>query len=298
MSDELAPGLVSLESGTFDGPDPSQAPPPETADASTLPDTEPEGVVEVQGRRMVPVDALVAERRRVRESSERAVAERIAPLEAKAREADQLRAALTDAQPYLEHLRQHPELLQPPAPTPIESTISDDEARNEARDLELYAPDGQPDVARAKRIIARRRTEVMTAAQMAAAEAVGPITSASAQQTSRHNFVQMATAARGQVDPRHLAQMWASLPAELTQHPQVGELVLNAAIGEAVRAGRSVSPGSIRPQVSEPAGGRPGPGFRMNPFMQKIARSAGMSDEAMAKGANTFRPNDINLIGD
>ena len=298
MSDELAPGAVSLEGGTLDGPEQTPLPAaPETGQADAS-DPDPEGVVEVQGRRMVPVDALVAERRRVRESSERIAAEKMAPLEAKAREADELRSALTAAQPYLDHLRQHPELLQPPAPTPIEATISDDEARNEARDLELYAADGQPDLARAKRIIGRRRTEVMSAAQQAAHEAVGPITSASALQSSRHNFVQMAASAHGQVDPAHLARMWASLPAELTQHPQVGELVLNAAIGEAVRAGRAAPSGGRPPQLSEPSGGRPGPGFRMNTLTQRIAREAGMSDQAFTKAAEGFRPNDINVIGD
>lgn len=291
MSTELPPGALSLDDATLDSPPVAPLPPEPAAEP------EPEGIIEVQGRRMVPVDALVKERGRVREATERAIREKeIAPLQAKAAEVDNLRAALRDALPHLQHLQRHPELMEPPKPTPIEEQIPEEEARAEAQDLELYDPQGKPDVSRARRIIARRRTEVMSAAQQAAQAAVGPITSQTAQTSSRDNFVQMATKGRGRVDPAALASKWTQLPTELTQHPEVAELVLHAAIGEAVLGARQ-EPGR-GPQASEASGGRGGPGFRMSQLQQRIARSAGMSDEAFAKGAGGFRPNDINVIGD
>ena len=106
----------------------------------------------------------------------------------------------------------------------------------------------------------------------------------------------MATEGRGRVDPKELAAIWTQLPAELTQHPEVARLLLEAAAG---RAALAVGGGGGRaPQLSEPSGGRPGPGFRMSAVTQKIARAAGMSDQAFAKGAAEFRPNDVNVIGD
>lgn len=290
---------TDLESGATFAPDAALetpgAPLPPEPDAAA--DAEPDGVVEVQGRRMVDVSVVAAERRRVRDVTERTIREKeVAPALAAAREADDLRTALRDAQPYLNHLRQHPELLEPAAPTSQESQVTEAEARDEARDLELYAADGQPDVARARRIIARRRTEVQSAATQAAAAAIEPLTSQTANAASRNNFVQMATQGRGQVDPAVLAQLWAQLPHELTQHPQVGELVLNAAIGHSVRAagGRSPAP----PILSEPSGGRSGPAFQMTPLTRKIAHASGMSEQAFAAGAKGYRPNDINVLGD
>lgn len=265
---------------------------------------EPEGVVEVTGRRMVPVETLSAERKRVREATERAIREReIAPLQAKANEADAMRSYLQQVQPHLERLRQHPELLEEPKPQPMEAQISDDEARNEARDLELYDAQGQPDLGRAKRIIARRRTEAIAAGQAAAQAAIGPITSQSAAQASRQNFAQAALSrgADGQqlVDPRVLAQLWAQLPPELTQHAQVRDIVLNAAIGASVRAGKQgpQRPTQAQPFSESPSGQR-GATFQHSKFTRDIAQAAGMSEKAFSEGARTYRPGEVNTLGD
>lgn len=267
-------------------------------------DPEPEGVVEHQGRRMVDVSVLAAERRRVRDATERAIREReIAPLQQKAQDADRLRDALAQAQPYLDHLRQHPELLQPPKPTQLEEQIGDDEAAAEARDLELYdSRTGQPDLGRAKRIIARRRQETQTAAHQAAQAAVGPITSQTAQSASRDNFVTMATQRdvnnQPLVDPKTLAEMWASLPPELTAHREVGELVLNAAIGKSLRAGRRVARPERDPLVSEAAGGRVGQSYQMDHMAKQIAKHAGISDKQFQESGKGYQPGMTNVLGD
>ena len=295
---EIHPDAVSLEDATIDGPPISQTP-AEPDDAA-----EPEGVVEHAGKRMVDVSVLAAERRRVREATERTFREKeLGPLQAKAAEADQLRAALNELRPIVEQVRRNPDLLKPPKPTTAEEQVTDDEAAAEARDLELYnAQTGQPDIGRAKRIIARRRQEAQSAAQQAAQAAIGPITSQGAQSASRQNFVSMATRrdAHDQplVDPKALAEIWASLPAELTQHAEVGELLLDAAIGKTVRGGARVPRADRAPIVSEPAGGRNGPSYQMDRMAKQIANHAGMSEKAFTDAAKTFRPDTVNIIGD
>lgn len=295
---DIHPDALSLEEPVIESPPIQQAHEPEPEDH------EPEGVVEHQGRRMVDVSVLAAERRRVRDVTERAIREKeLAPLQRKADEADQMRQALAEAQPYLNHLRQHPELLQPPKPTSLEEQVGDDEAAAEARDLELYdARTGQPDLGRAKRIIARRRQETQSAAQQAAQAAVGPITSATAQDRSKQNFVQLALERDGNdqpvVDPKVLAELWAQLPADLTQHPEVGRLVRDAALGKSVRTGGRVSSAPREPLISEPAGGRVGQSYTMDHMAKQIARHAGISDKQFADAGKGYQPGVTNVLGD
>lgn len=303
MSD-IHPDALSLEEPSLESP-PIQQEPVETVQETD--DAEPEGAVDVQGRRMVDVSVLSAERKRIREATERATREakdkEYEPVRQQAAEAERLRQALNDAQPYVEHLRRHPELLQAPKPTTLEEQVSDEEAIAEARDLELYDQrTGQPDLTRAKRIIARRRTDAQAAAQQAAQAAIGPITSQTAQQTSRQNFVSMASRrdASNQplVDAKTLAEFWAQLPPELTQHAEVGELILDAAIGKSYRTRGRVAAPERAPIVSEPAGGRSGPGYQMDRMAKNLAQHAGMSDKAFSEAAKKYEPGAVNILGD
>lgn len=303
-SQTISPDALSLEDApTIETPPIQQAPVDHEPSAQADDDVLPEGVSATDGK--VDVSVLAAERRRVRAATERAIREReLAPLQAKAQEVDQLRAALAEAQPYLNHLRQHPELLQPPKPTPLEEQISDDDAAAEARDLELYdGRTGQPDIGRAKRIIARRRQDALTAAQQAAQAAIGPITSQTAQSASRENFVSMATQrdANNQplVDPKVLAEMWTALPPELTAHREVGELVLNAAIGKSLRTGTRISRPEREPLISEPAGGRVGQSYQQMDHMAKqLAKHAGLSDKQFQEAGKGYQPGMPNVLGD
>lgn len=290
--EDSTPTLESVSTGQL----PAEAPPDD--DHAEL-----EGVVEIQGKRLVDVSVVAAERKRARDATEKRIREtELEPLKLKAQEVDHLRAALADAQPYVDHLRKHPELLQTPKPTPLEEQISDEDAAQEARDLELYRSDGQPDTMRAKRIIARRRQEAQTAAEAATKAVIGPVVSRSAQEASKQNFVSMAMRRDGQgqsmVDPKVLAEYWAQLPPELTQHPEVGELVLDAAIGKSIRTTGRVPRAERPPPVSESPGGRSGPSWQMTEQAKAIAKSAGLSEKAFAEGAKEYKPGQINVIGD
>lgn len=307
MSD-IHPDAVSLEDAPAGAQIESQPIAQPTADATPeAEDAEPDGVVEVApGKRMVDVSIVAAERRRARETAERRKDQEYEPLKQAAAERDQLRAALAEVRPIIEQVRQRPELLQPPKPTPIEEQISDEDATQEARDLELYRSDGQPDIVRAKRIIARRYKEASHAARQATEAVVGPITSHTAQQASRQNLERLALQRDPDgepvlgrlVDPQTLAKLWAQLPPEMTQHPEVAEIVLDAAIGQSVRKGGRVARPERGPVISEPAGGRGGPAWTPNDTAKKIAREAGLSDKDLAASAKTYVPGGINVIGD
>jgi len=177
--------------------------------------------------------------------------------------------------------------------------VSDEEAIAEARELELDdARTGQPDVERAKRIIARRRADVTSAAQQAAQAAVGPITSATAQDRSRQNFISMAQQNRETVDPRALAEMWAQLPHELTAHPEVAELIRDAAIGKTIRTKGHVPRAERAPVFTEPAGGRTGPTYEMDRMATSLAKNAGISQADFKKSASSYTPGASNVLGD
>lgn len=301
---EMNPNAVSLEEPTLDGPpiqpDTPQEPQETPAVAAADDDAEPEGVVEHQGKRLVDVSVLSAERKRTRAATERALREKeITPLQ---QQLDQLKGALSAVQPFVEQIRQHG-MPQPPKPTKAEELVSDEEAAAEARDLELYdSKTGQPDIGRAKRIIARRRQDAQAAAQQAAQAAVGPITSQTAQSASKQNFAAYASqrdpAGQPLVDPKLLAEMWVQLPAELTQHPEVGQLILDAAIGKSVRTTGRVQRAERAPVLSEPAGGRTGPQWQMDRMAKSLAQAAGLTEKAFTEGAKGYQPGAVNVLGD
>lgn len=297
---------VSLEDSTpqdepaLPGPDPGGGAPPEE---------EPEHLeaVEVKGKRMVDVSVVAAERRRAREVTERVIREKeVAPLKEIATQYEQLKAYVSQITPYVDHLRAHPELLQPPTPTSAEAAVSEEEAAEEARDLELYRADGQLDLSRAKRIVARRRQETTAAARAAAHAAVGPVQKQTAEELSRRNLERIALQQdpQGQpllqtsVDPKVLAQLWAQLPAELTAHPEVGDLLVDVAMGRTQRVRGSGVPRPVRgPIISESAGGSR-PNWEMDPLTKAIARAAGVTEKTFEERAKTFQPGVPNVIGD
>lgn len=304
---EMNPNALSLEDApahTIETPPIVQ--PSAEPDAQAVPDdAEPEGVVEHQGKRLVDVSVLAAERRRMREVTAAAKEKEFAPVREEAQRAKQLEAALAEVRPIIEHVRQHG-LPKAPAPTPVEEQISEEDAAQEARDLELYRADGQPDVVRAKRIIARRRTETSAAAKAAAEAAVGPMRSDSAEEASRRNLERLALqrdsagtpVLQRSVDPKILAQLWAQLPAELTAHPEVADLVMNAAIGATIRRRGSVARPERDPTLSEPSGGGSGPRWQMDTLTKGVAQAAGMSEKKFAESAAAYKPGQTNVLGD
>lgn len=270
------------------------------ATGETKPEPEPEGVIEVQGQKLVPISALITERTRAREATEERLRKEYEPLKVKAQQTDQLAADLEAIQPHLEYLRQHPELMEPKAEAA--PTISDEEAEKYARRLELYTPTGL-DLRRAKQIIADNRAEITRVAQEAAQQAVQPALQATAQQVSRQHFLwaaqQRGSDGRALVDPAILAAEWAKLPAELTARPEVAQHVLKAAIGESAVSGkRQPAPDDREPLFTEaPGGGRQEP-YRLSPLERRVAKDAGLNEQQWADRAKQYQPDRLNVLGD
>lgn len=279
-------GAMSLEDETSP-PEPAKEPDD---------NAEPEGAVDVQGRRMVDVSVVAAERKKARENTEKSLREKeLAPLQEKVKEVDALKAALNELRPYADLARQHPELWKQPEPTPDAEKVSDEEAATHARRYQLYLADGQPDLKTAKTILADHRNEIRTVAAQAARDAVGPIQAATAEERSRNNFAAMLHLKNsdGQplVDPETLAKEWVQLPPDLTQHPQVAETVLNAALGKMYRSGKRVSTPAREPLLSEAPSGRSATG---TVTLSKLDKRLGLTDKDIAG----FRPDSILTIGE
>ena len=277
-------------------PDPNPNPNP-SPEPTIVPEPEPSGVVEVQGRKLVPLDALIAERERVRTATENKLRADFKSTEDKAALAEQLQADLAAVQPHLEYLRAHPEVMQRQEPKAPD--ISDEDAEKTARDYELFTPTGL-DLARAKRIIAKQREETKRVATEAAQEAIKPYAESSFTSASRQNFVWAASqrAADGSplVDPTHLAQLWSTFPAELAANPDVAKVILKAAIGEAVIAGRPAPAQALEPTLSEPSGGRGPEPYHISQLEQRMAKATGLSEKDWTASAKTFQPDRVNNL--
>lgn len=264
-------------------------------------DHEPEGTVDVQGKKMVPVAALVAERERATKKTEEKLRAEFEPTRHKAAQADQLAADLEAARPYLEHIQQHPEILQTQSQRQ-EPQISDDEAEKVARDYELYTANGL-DLPRARRILAKQRTEITFAAQEAARQVIQPVLQGNATQAARQNFIWAATQkgpdGHPLVDPTLLANVWARVPPELAQHQEVARHLLQTAIGEAAMSGhrRPAAP-THDPTFTEAPGGGRGGHYQISDIERKVARTAGINEKDWTSRAQAYRPDAVNVLGD
>lgn len=265
------------------------------------PEPEPEGALDVDlggsKQRVVPVGVVAAERKRAREATETKLKGEIDALKVKADKAEKLEADLQQLRPYLEHLQSHPELLKKEEP-PEFQRISDEEAERFARNYELYSATGL-DLGKAKRMIADQRADTRRVATEAAQEAVKPLAATSAAQLSRQNFAWAAGEAQKRgVDPAIVAQTWTLIPPELSQHPEVAQLLLRASIGDAVYAGKAIRAPQNEPTFSEAPGGPRGGQYQISPMEQRIAHNAGMKESDWTKAAASYQPDAVNSLED
>lgn len=289
MPDDLSQAIPLDE--PFPGTDPEPPAPDE--------DAEPDGAIEVHpGRRMVDVSVVVAERKRARESTEKRLRDtELAPLKAKADQAEALQQALDAARPYVELVQQHPQWLQQQPVNP-EDSISDEEAEQEARELQLYNAESQLDIRTAKRVIAKRRAEAYQIAQQATRDAVAPYAEQTAAQAQREQFLSMVheLGADDILTPEHLARQFAELGPNLTQHPQIARVALERAVGQAYLKRRQSrgAPPPREPLYSEAPGGRQSPPLTLT----DTARKLGLSKADLDASNKTFVPGGASPIGE
>ena len=146
---------------------------------------------------------------------------------------------------------------QPPV-DPGEAILAKQDAEDLARTLELYTPEGQPDLARARKLAAMMRGVGRQEAQ----GAVAPLSQNMAQGqagTLKTQYAQVKDKAGRTVNSQILDQIWGIVPPELiAKDPAVAGILYYAARGYAAHHGLDEPvPPARAPILSEPAGGRP-----------------------------------------
>jgi hypothetical protein len=257
-------------------------------------DAEPEGTVEVApGRRMVDVSVVAAERKRAREIAKNDAEKELAPLREKAAKADALQQALDTVRPHLERLQQQP----PPQQTAPEDSVTDAEAETYARRHQLYDANSKLDLKSAKSIIAEHRQEIDQAATRAAQQAVKPFAQNSAEYAQRQNFAAMVNelGADDILTPKQLAEQFAELGPDLSQHPGVARVALERAVGRAYlqRRGRAVRAPQREPVLSEASGGR----VSQDVTLTDTGKKMGLTTQDIKDASKNFTPGGMSPIG-
>ena len=253
------------------------------------------------GQDKVSLAALLAERKKGEERAEKIRVDleaKYKPLEAKAQELDMVRADLQTLTPHIQYLKEHPELLKRDEP----SSVSDDDADRYARDNDIINLQGQYDVVKAKRMLGKHREEIKRVATEAAQQAVQPAIQATAKQQAQSNYLwalqQKDGEGRPLVDPQILLQKFSSVPAELAANPDVARHLLQTAAGETLMSGkRPTGSPQFEPTFSEPAGGGRQT-YQMSDIEKKVQAITGIKSDDWQKTAKTFRPGELNVIGE
>lgn len=310
MSDQ-APTSLNLEAGTEAVGASLVAPAPESVPAAepeapapaaaNTDDGDPEGTIEATGGvKFVPLDAVKAERAR-RKEAEKGGAEKdalIQQLADKASKYDQTEAYLRQAQPIIETLRQRPDLIklaQQPAPSdPTSGPLSQQEAVEYAKDLDLYKADGTPDIARAQRLASRQQLM----AERQARQAVAPIYQQSAIQQSammRQTILQMKDdAGNAKYDPSVLDQVWKLVPPEESARPEIASALATFADGLMYQKSRGrVAPAA--PLTTESVGGGK-PAANLDGTAEAMLRASGLSRKDYTSMRSEYKDGHVNSL--
>lgn len=298
---ELAPGSMSLEADDQpeDRPTETPAAPEAPAQAPETPqqaaDPDPDGTIEGSGGvKFVPLGAVVDLRGKVREKDtelERTKAE-LEQAKAKAAQLDQIRGEWDAIQPLIQQVKNG--TYQPPQQS--KPQISP-ETLQYAKDLDLYKPDGTPDVERAQRILDRQAA----LAQEQAQRLVQPIYQNTAQQQSAANFEAAASfkdKSGFQVDRGILQNLWSMLPAELTSQPGVAGVVYKLAKAETLDAGKWKPPTQAPPppQFTESLGGGAPAPRELSHQERQMMSAAGIKTKDYESISANFKPGQANSL--
>ena len=318
MSEEfgLPAGAVSLESEapTIVGPPPggaaAEAPPEAAAAPPGDEDEAVEGVVQsATGDKLVPLSVL----KRTREDLKAAKAAALDAegLRERMTRADERERQLVQLQPLFDKLRQRPDVVQrlmsgqepevapPAAPVdPGEALLPTQDAEDLARTLELYTPEGKPDVMRARKIAAvMRRTSDEEAARR-----IAPIAQSMAQGQSgtlKQQYATIKDKAGRTVNQQALDQIWSVVPAELiATDPKVAGVLYYAAKGYAAHHGLDEPvPAARAPLVTEPVGGASAPAKPvLTEFDNALRRAMQVTEKQYSEAGARYKPGAINTL--
>lgn len=288
MSNEPG-GLVNLED---DGPDvaaaypdaaggatPSEAAPGQAATATVPAEAAPDAeTVDVAGQKYVPVGALINERKQRQALTE------------KAARADQLDAEMSAARPYVEFLKANPGLLQrqQQAQAAPQTEQVDPQLEQLAKTLDLYTPEGKPDLARATTL----RQLVKAEAQEIARQTIAPMQKETYETKAARNFqaaVAMKDANGRSPSPQALASLFKEVGAESAADPRIAGILALTALGLDYSQSKSAPPAPITaPLVTESQGNSPRRPS-LSTLEASIARDRGITEQAWADNTKDFQ---------
>lgn len=315
MSEELA--NINLEDSAevvgsaLAAPEPVTAPPPAAPEAPPAQpnpeEQDPEGTIEASGGvKLVPLDAVKAERGR-RKESEAKLKEKDALLEqykTKAEQFDQAAQYLDQAKPIIETLKQRPDLValakHPPPKQEPDGPLSKDEAIDYAKSLDLYTNTGEPDIARAQKIAKMSET----LADRKATQLVAPIHQERAQQASEFNRRAILNLkdndGNAVIDPEALNAVWRVVDPAESAKPEVATTLYRLALG--LMAEKGMTTGRPTRTVTEPVvptesigGGKPGP-ETLNHTGERFLQASGQSRKDYMALRNSVKLGEPNVL--
>jgi hypothetical protein len=254
------------------------------------PDPDPEGTVDVGGQKMIPVGAVIEERR---------------ARQALKADFDQLSGYVHQVRPYLDFLQANPDLLQQTRQTrsdaaPPKADEINPEALELATTLDLYGADGKPDVVRGQKLLDR----IEKTAQSRADQAIGPLQESTARE--RGNFmyqralVTKAPDGRG-VDRDVLDALWTRTDAKVLATEEGAAGVVAMALGLTVMRGKAPAPNApapLAPLHTESPGSRTTSRAPMSTLDQNIAKIRGLNDKDYAERSRGFTPGRASVLED
>lgn len=288
---EMPAGAMSLEDDPTPAPEPEpQAPAPEAEPAPVAAaDPDPEGtVVNPGGEKLVPLSAVAALRQ-----EKQALKQQIDQLRPKAEKVDQVVAEWQAAQPLIQRALYQPQAPPPPAPA---GPLSEQEAIEYAKELDLYTPEGKPDTGRAQRIAARNES----LAERKAAAMVAPLHQQTAEAQSDANLAAvMAHAQKTRaVDPAIVQEVWKIVPREMSARPDVAKVLWHVAHSQSVLAGRVAAPVTAPPPpvITESVGGDKSKPAALTATAQAFRQAADITPKEYEKIASRYEPGKANSL--
>lgn len=295
MSDELAPGAMSLEEPELVGPvtQTTNEPPAQTDD-----DAPPAGTIEGSGGvKFVPLGAVLEERTKAKAAkAERdTLKTELESVRGKADQWDRAKAQVEQALPLIEKMKNRPDLMaqldKPPAQAETPKPLSDTEAVEYAKDFDLYKTDGTPDVDRAQRIAARHEA----LADRRAEAKVAPFRQNDHQRASADIKAKLLTYkdhGGNVIDPAALEQVWGIVPPELSARPEVAEVLYLLAKGiQSGKPGKPAGPGPVLQTESIGGGGKVD-----SDKPSRFATAAGIPQAEFRKTSSAFKPGAVNVL--
>jgi len=269
--------------------EPVQPKPGEVAKPAGDDDDLEQHAVEAGGRKLIPLEEAAKLRQSRRDLK--------GQVETLTHQVEQLKPWVTfgqQAKPIIDALQKNPTVWQAiqRGEVPAATVTPKDEASEElalfAKSLDLYDANGQPDIGRAKTI----QAVITKTAKTLVDQEIKPIATTTARDRSHVNLQRMAgyKGPSGKtVDPKVLQAVWQLVPAELSAHDDVAQVLTLAAAGYQSLFNKDQP--TVEPEVSEPliieaAGGRGGP-IRLTQVQSRAAKDIGLSDAEFAKNVKT-----------